>query len=177
MFSFKSLHIGDLESICTLKKKVKLQLLVVVSHQAQFKFKVFQPSVWQWLSPLKHCYRCFSWFNVKKSNHTTFVHLGIHYVYIFSCYKSIKRYNFSFLKTEWKAMLILYDSTSPEIMCNGKNTKSNINCSAQFLKSPFPWENAKLQLSLINGRGHFLALDNIFRRLITLFSPQEVKIQ
>ena len=153
---------------------MELQLLVVLSHQAQFKFKVFQPSVWQWLSPLKHCYRCFSWSNVK-FNHTTFVHLGILYVYIFSCYKSIKRYNFSFLRTEWKAMLILHDSTSPEIMCNGKNTKSNTNCSAQFLKNPFPGENAKLQLSLISGRGHFLEFDNIFRRLITLFLHKKSK--
>ena len=72
-------------------------------------------------------------------------------------------------------MPILYDSTSPEMMCNGKNTKSNINCSAQFLKNPFPGENAKLQLSLINGRGHFLAFDNIFRRLITLFLHKKSK--
>ena len=129
--------------------------------------------MWQWLSLLKHCYRGFSRFNMKKSNHTTFVHLGIHYVCILRCYKSIKRYNFSFLRTEWKAMLILYDSTSPEIMCNGKNTKSNVNCSAQLLKSTFPWENAKLQLSLLSRRGHFVAFDNIFKRFIILFSLQE----
>ena len=110
---------------------------------------------------------------MKKSNHTTFVHLGIHYVDIPRCYKSITIYNFSFLRTEWRAMYILYDSTSPEIMCNGKNTKSNINGSAQFLKSPFPWENAKLQLSLLSRRGHFVAFDNIFKRFITLFTPQE----
>lgn len=110
---------------------------------------------------------------MKKSNHTTFVHLGIHYVDIPRCYKSITIYNFSFLRTEWRAMHILYDSTSPEIMCNGKNTKSNINGSAQFLKSPFPWENAKLQLSLLSRRGRFVAFDNIFKRFITLFTPQE----